>query len=50
MEKKLDMGKLYLAIRDARLEACLADECECITNEEHEKNVRRAKELGLTAR
>lgn len=47
MQKKLDMVKLAIAIRNARLGACLAGNCECITTEEHEKNVRRAKELQL---
>lgn len=45
-----DMKKLAVAIRDAHLHTCFANECECITHEEHEKNVRKAKELGLTAR
>jgi hypothetical protein len=50
METKLDIGKLAVAIRDAHLQECLANECQCVTNEEHAKNVERAKELGLTAR
>lgn len=40
--------KLAQSLSRAYLEACLEGrECNCITIEEHERNVRRARELGL---
>lgn len=47
MRKKLDMAKLTVAIRDAHLEECLSDKCQCITFAEHEKNLQKAIKLGM---
>ena len=45
--KKLDLNALAEALRNAHLKECLTGECQCITMDEHERNVARAKELGL---
>jgi len=44
---KPQLNKLYLALRDAHLAACLAGDCDCITSDQHARNVQRARELGL---
>lgn len=46
---KPDISKLAEMLGTAKLQDCLDNQgCSCITDEEHEARVRRAKELGLT--
>lgn len=53
MNKKLDMNKLYTSLLEGRLEECVKGTCECITQDEHQRNLELAikrgeKELKLT--
>lgn len=53
--KKIDLSGFGKTLMRAQLQECLASEkggpiCACITMEEHEANLKRAAELGLTAK
>ncbi len=48
--KNLDLEALAEAIQNAHLEDCIANECNCVTVEEHAAQIERAQQLGLTLR